>query len=82
MVRILLPSAYRVQEAVKGAPKAGEDRLIGHACPSHVTELTALSVGRLKAEFPNKSKRERDTMHQAKVTAAAKRARAEVGKKK
>jgi hypothetical protein len=39
-------------------------------------------VGRLKAEFPNKSKRERDTMHQAKVTAAAKRARAEVGKKK
>ena len=82
MGRILMPPAYRTQEAEKGAPKEGEDLHTDHTCPSHVTELTALSVGRLKAEFPNKSKRERDTMHQAKVTAAAKRARAEVGKKK
>jgi hypothetical protein len=75
MGRILMPPAYRTQEAEKGAPREGEDLHTDHTCPSHVTELRTLSAGRLEAEYPNKTKRERDTLHQAAVTAAAKRAR-------
>lgn len=68
-------AAYRTQEAEKGAPKEGEVLHIDHTCPSHVTELKTLSAGRLEAEYPNTTKRERDTLHQAEVTAAAKRAK-------